>query len=288
MQIGAATNLACPLDGLALAEAGAALACANGHSFDRAREGYWNLLLVQHKASREPGDAKAMVTARRRFLEAGHYAPIAACLFDEVAAIAAAAPLSAQTTIVDAGCGEGYYLAQLCRLADSAPMPRTIRLAGFDVSKGAVQAAARRKIPVAWLVANNRHPPFAAGSVDIILCLFGYPVWQGFKTVQKPDGRVVLVDPGPDHLIELRQIIYPRVERSGPPALDRAVALGYRLEREHTLRLRFRIDAPDGIRDLVAMTPHTYRIPAAGRDALREIERLDVTCDVAVRVLALE
>ena len=288
MQIAAADNLACPIDGSALTPSGTALACAQGHSFDRAREGYWNLLLVQHKASIEPGDSKEMIAARRRFLGAGHYAPIAERLLDEVAALVAAASPSAETTIVDAGCGEGYYLAHLVGHAEGAEMPGAVRLAGFDVSKPAVQAAARRKLPVAWLVANNRRPPFIAGSVDVILCLFGYPVWQGFRTVQKPGGWVVLIDPGPDHLIELRQIIYPTVERAGPPSLDRASAHGYRLEREHTLRFRCAIEEAQSIGDLVAMTPHAHRIPAAGRERLRGIDRLDVTCEVCVRILVLE
>lgn len=287
MQIAAADNLACPIDGSVLGPRGTALACAQGHSFDRAREGYWNLLLVQHKASREPGDSKDMIAARRRFLGAGHFAPIAQRVLDEVTALVAAAPPSTETTIVDAGCGEGYYLAHLVRHAAGAAKAASVRLAGFDVSKSAVQAAARRKLPVTWLVANNRRPPFMAGSIDILLCVFGYPVWQGFRTVQRSGSRVVLVDPGPDHLIELRQIIYPTVERSGPPALDRASAHGYRLEREQLLRFRCAIDEAQTIGDLVAMTPHAHRIPAAGRDRLRGIEHLDVTCEVSVRVLTL-
>ncbi|MBE0772565.1 SAM-dependent methyltransferase, partial [Escherichia coli] len=50
-------------------------ACPAGHRFDRARQGYLNLLPVQHKKSLDPGDNAAMVEARRQFLGAGHYAP---------------------------------------------------------------------------------------------------------------------------------------------------------------------------------------------------------------------
>ena len=52
-----------------------------------------------------------------------------------------------------------------------------------------------------------------------MLCLFGFPVWEGFKQVQKPGGHVLLVDPAADHLLELREIIYPTVTRSPPPPL---------------------------------------------------------------------
>lgn len=284
MRIEPATKLACPIDGLPLAEAGTALRRDNGHTFDRAREGYWNLLLVQHKASRDPGDSKEMVAARRRFLDTGHFAPIAQLVFDIVVSLAGDEPLS----VADAGCGEGYYLAQLCRHATADVSPHALELAGFDVSKWAVQAAARRKLPVMWLVANNRNPPFLANSVDILLCLFGFPVWQGFRSVQKRGGRVLLVDPGPDHLIELREIAYPSVARSGPPALAQAEPHGYRLEREETLRFEFELETNEAILDLVAMTPHAFRIPAAGHEALSRTDQLRITTDVSLRLLVLD
>jgi len=76
MRIVAAANLACPIDGLPIEAKEAQRRCAAGHSYDMAREGYCNLLVVQHKASRDPGDSKDKVAARRRFLELGHFAPI--------------------------------------------------------------------------------------------------------------------------------------------------------------------------------------------------------------------
>jgi len=287
MQIAAASNLVCPIDGSELARRGAALVCGRGHSFDVAREGHCNLLLVQHKASRDPGDSKAMVAARRRFLDAGYFAPIAERLFADVRALAANLPEARECTLLDAGCGEGYYLDRLCRLATQCPDPLPLRLAGIDVSKWAVQAAARRKLPVAWLVASNALPPFSAGSVDLILCLFGFPAWHGFKKVQQAGACVVLVDPGPDHLLELRQIIYPSVTRSEPPSLAKAEAAGYGLEREDVLRFPIALDSTARIQDLLAMTPHAHRLPAAGRAALARLERLDVTVEVVVRVLRL-
>jgi 23S rRNA (guanine745-N1)-methyltransferase len=284
MQVAAATNLACPIDGLPIEAHGAQRRCAAGHSFDIAREGYCNLLVVQHKASRDPGDSKDMVAARRRFLEAGHFEPIADHVFNAVRECVAAAEDSA-LTIVDAGCGEGYYLDRLCRLAAAHPEPGTLRLAGIDVSKWAVKAAARREAPVTWLVANNRVPPFLAGSIDLVLCLFGFPVWGGFKKVQRVGGHVLLADPGSDHLIELRQIIYPTVKRSPPPPLAAAEAGGYRLKREEPLRFCATLTGAEMIQDLVAMTPHAHRLPQAGRDALAELRALSVTVDVAFRLL---
>ena len=150
-----------------------------------------------------------------------------------------------------------------------------------------MQAAARRKVPVTWVVANSRTPPFPAGSVDVLLCLFGFAVWDGFKSVQAPGGRVVLVDPGPDHLLELREVIYPTVTRSGPPSLTQAEAAGYHLEHEDNLRFSMELPSAQSIQDLVTMTPHAYRMTERGRDALALLDTLTVTADVVVRTLQL-
>src|SRR5690606_4067516 len=75
--------------------------CANRHSFDIAREGYVNLLPVQHKNSKDPGDNKDMMQARRDFLHAGWYAPLAQAVSDTVTKLA-------PDTLLDLGCGEGY------------------------------------------------------------------------------------------------------------------------------------------------------------------------------------
>ncbi|MFP5340714.1 MAG: putative RNA methyltransferase, partial [Gammaproteobacteria bacterium] len=69
--------LICPICQAPLSALDNGVVCAANHRFDRARQGYLNLLPVQHKNSRDPGDNQAMVEARRRFLDGGHYAPLA-------------------------------------------------------------------------------------------------------------------------------------------------------------------------------------------------------------------
>jgi 23S rRNA (guanine745-N1)-methyltransferase len=268
--------LTCPIDGSALASAdGAAVKCAQGHSFDRAREGYFNLLLVQHKASLDPGDSKAMVAARRRILDAHCYAPIADRL---VARVAGLDP--APATILDAGCGEGTYLNALAHGLPSAPL-----LLGIDISKWAVQAAAKRTTAAFWAVATNRHLPFAQSSIDLIVSLFGFPVWSEFARVQCSGGHVLLVDPGPEHLIELRSIIYPEVTRASPPSLAAAQAAGYMLIDEQRLSFPMALTSPEQIADLLAMTPHDHRAPLAGRAALATHSSLALTGEVVFRLL---
>jgi 23S rRNA (guanine745-N1)-methyltransferase len=228
-----------------------------------------------------------MVAARRRFLDAGHFESIADSVFDAICECAKSVEGSA-FNVIDAGCGEGYYLDHLGRLAAASPQAGILGLAGIDVSKWAIKAAARRKVPATWLVASNRSPPFLAGSVDMVLCLFGFPIWEGFKKVQKPGGHVLLVDPAADHLIELREIIYPTVRRSPPPPLTPAKAAGYGLRQEQELRYSVMLTDTQMIQDLVAMTPHAHRMVQARRQALAELSTLSVTVNVAIRLLVLE
>jgi 23S rRNA (guanine745-N1)-methyltransferase len=282
MPLAAVPHLVCPFDTLPLTLRGASLACTNGHTFDFAREGYVNLLPVQDKASRDPGDSKEMVAARRRFLETGAYAPIAAALGDAVLAhLHRRVPTSGPVTILDAGCGEGAYLEQLAQRLTNAQRSEMIHLAGIDISKWAVRAAAKRAVPASWVVANNRRPPFAPESVDLIVCLFGFPIWEGFAVVQAAGGEVVLIDPGPDHLQELRALIYPEVMRNARPALT--PQLGYRPVAETAVTARTHVATPQAIADLLAMTPHAHRAKTEGLARLAAVATLDVTIDVTVR-----
>jgi hypothetical protein len=110
MNITSFQALACPLDGAPLCCTGATWRCPGGHSFDMASQGYAHLLPVQNKRSRDPGDSRQMVAARRRFLNAGFYQAIATATSE---AVLADLPPRGTVSCLDAGCGEGYYLRQL-------------------------------------------------------------------------------------------------------------------------------------------------------------------------------
>ena len=287
MQIEPVATFVCPIDGLALSADDRALGCPAGHGYDRAREGYVNLLTVQHKASRDPGDSREMVAARRRVLDRGNYAPLADRVAEIACATVVAAGGAAPFRIVDAGCGEGYYLDRLAQTLLSTPGEQRVELAGIDISKWAVRAAAKRGTAAAFAVASNRRPPFPPASIDLILSLFGFPIWEGFRAVQAPGHHVLLVDPGPEHLIELREVIYPTVQRSGPPSLEAAATVGYALAHEWQSTYATDLESHAAIQDLLAMTPHAHRMAAPGRAAAEQLQRLTVTVDVRLRLLRL-
>lgn len=277
--------LACPMDGLPLARSAQQWRCEKGHTYDIAREGYSNLLLVQHKASLDPGDSKDMVAARRRFLEAGYFAPIAERVYWMASGVLPSGS-DKVARVLDAGCGEGFYLDRFAGLAAHHGPEGTLALAGIDVSKWAVKAAAKRKVPCTWAVASNRQPPFAAGSLDLIVCVFGFPVWEGFARVLAPGGRVLLVDPGPEHLIELRRVIYPSVKQTSAPAFTGAEAKGFRLESEEALLFKITVEEASRLKDLLLMTPHGHRIAPDRRAAAQALQSLDLTVDVTLRLVS--
>src|SRR5712691_2914282 len=79
------------------------LLCRRGHSFDVARSGYINLLQPQERRSKRPGDTLAAVQARRRLHDRGVTEPL-------VHAIAEMMVARPRDIVLDAGCGDGFYL----------------------------------------------------------------------------------------------------------------------------------------------------------------------------------
>lgn len=270
--------LACPLDGISLCRNGNSWQCAHGHSFDIASQGYTNLLPVQNKRSRDPGDSKAMVAARRRFLTAGFYQPIAAAVN-----LAVLTQLASDAIIscLDAGCGEGYYLRQLTA---AVRHEQTLALLGLDISKWAVLAAAKQDRQTNWVVGSNANLPVESGTLDRVLCIFGFPVYPEFARALKSDGQLLMVDPGADHLRELREIIYPSLkpERSG----DIPAPEGFSILATETVRFPLQLSGAEQIADLLAMTPHLYRTSAEGRAKAAALTALSVTVDVRLKCFA--
>jgi len=282
MNIIKAHNLTCPIDGDKLEQINRQFVCANGHSFDIARQGYINLLPVQHKRSKQPGDSKAMVVARTEFLNSGIYEKIASKLTEIVIN---QITTDHETCILDAGCGEGYYLDVIYKTLIDIEENKTLSFIGLDISKDAIIQSSKRNKQISWLVGTNRQPPVQDSSVDIILCLFGFMSVDAFCRVLKPGGKIILLDPGPEHLTELRKIIYPQVKKqdqSGPTQIE---IEGFTLLKSEALTFKEKINSNEKINQLLVMTPHFYRASKEGRQTACSLDELDITVDVIFRVL---
>ncbi|KPP96875.1 putative RNA methyltransferase [Marinobacter sp. HL-58] len=275
------TALACPIDGDPLTQAGASWRCPAGHNYDVARQGYLHLLPVQKKRSRDPGDSKEMVAARRRFLGGGHYQPIA----DAVSRLTLSDVPEEHATLncLDAGCGEGYYLRELARAAEDRC---ELALVGLDISKWATLAAAKQDKRPRWVVGSNAGLPVLSDSLDRVLCLFGFPVYGEFSRVLKPGGVLVQADAGPDHLRELREIVYETVKPDA--AAEQPVPEGFTRAGTDVVRYQLTLEQNEAIRDLLAMTPHFYRATAERRNEAEQLTALSVTIDVRLTCFVRE
>ena len=265
------TSLICPLDSLPLTRQGQSLCCENNHSFDISSKGYVNLLPAQHKRSLNPGDSKIMVDARRCFLEEGHYLPIAQQLNGY---------LGAQQTganILDAGCGDGYYLTQFLRQTD-----RSLAITGVDISKEAIASAAKGTKNITWLVASNSRIPVASQTQNLMLCMFGFPVYSEFKRLLKDDGFLLMVDPGENHLIELRREIYPTIKPFHSRVVKEAEKAGFSLQDEQCCQFTFTCSQPV-LQSLLQMTPHFFRSTKSSEQISRLLADHPITAEVAFR-----
>ena len=282
MLINKVSNLACPIDGEQLHYQTQQLICKNNHTFDIARQGYVNLLPVQYKRSKEPGDSKEMVVARTQFLNAGFYTPVANKAVEIIRMLISD---TKEICLLDAGCGEGYYLDHIANELERNPGQSMVSLIGLDISKHAILAAAKRNKKITWLVGTNRQLPVCKGSVDIILCVFGFHSFEGFSHALKTGGKIILVEPGPDHLKELRQVIYTDVNKDESQGASYDDQQGFSLVNKVSLHFQTAALEQAQIRDLLLMTPHFYRASKEGKEAASYLDKLSITVDMVFNVL---
>jgi 23S rRNA (guanine745-N1)-methyltransferase len=256
---------------LTLAES--TLRCPRGHAFDRAREGYWNLLQPQDRRSLRAGDRDDAVDARRRWLARGFVDGLA----DDLNARIDALGLAPDATAIDVGCGEGTLTARL--LAN-----RPLTGCGIDLSTKAIRLAARTAPGLTWIVANaDRGLPFADGSVALAMSIFGRRPAAGLHRVVAPEGTLLVAVPGEDDLLELRQASQGEGIRRDRVAdalaeLDPFFALSSRSDwRRRVLHDR------DAWEDALAMSYRGAR--ARERERLDRVAELDVTLSAAILAL---
>ena len=261
-------KLLCPICGLELNKRERQYVCGGNHSFDIARQGYVNLLAVQQKHSKNPGDTREQVLSRRAFLEEGHYAPICQALIDT------ARELNITGPIVDIGCGEGYYSA---RLADALGA----ELTGLDISKEAVRCAAAKYKGKLWLCATAAHIPVEDGAAQLLTSLFALTLPEEFARVLKPGGYFFQVLAAEDHLLALKSVIYDSLhhkEKDTVPELP-----GFELVRSVPIRFAFAVEGQQ-VQNLLSMTPHVFRIGKEGAERLKHTTKLTDTASCVLNV----
>ncbi len=263
-------TFACPVCGGPLSRNGGSFACPKGHSFDRAKSGYINLLLPGGKHAKLPGDNRMMVNARREFLEKGFYRPMADELAREVSAAFSGA--EGEVRLLDAGCGEGYYTRILYDGLQAAGIGLSVL--GVDISKFAAEKAARRFAEgekALFAAASVFHLPLADESCDGMVTLFAPFCREEFWRVLKPGGWMWEVIPGARHLWQLKEAVYDR------PYLNEVQDYpveGFAFAGSTPVEGKIRLHGGE-IESLFKMTPYYYKTSAEGQAraaALSELE----------------
>lgn len=262
-------TLICPLCRTPLTLENKSQHCANGHSFDIAKEGYVNLLLVQQKKSKEPGDNPEMVKARREFLQAGYYQPLCN------AASQLIAPLNAQS-LLDIGCGEGYYTQAFSHIVAD--------IIGLDIAKPAIQLAAKKHPNTTWLVASSALLPVADNSIDVATSLFSpIPVAEMARVI-KPEGHVLVIRAADTHLWTVREALFGEVRAHHPDKFLEELSPHFTLQQQHDLR--FDLHLPQqALKQLLAMTPYVWKAHPERRLALESHSDFNTTAAFSLMLL---
>ena len=219
--------------------------CKNNHSHDIAKEGYVNLLLANQKSSKDPGDNKAMINARRLFLEQGHYHRLALSLAKVIHQQSQADPLR----LYDAGCGEGYYLQQVSEYL--ANQGHSIKASGSDISKPAVQKAAKKYTDNAFAVASSFSLPVSDASQDVVMQIFAPASNDEVHRVLCKGGLWLQVTPAANHLTQLKQALYKSPEEH---LFDESIPAGFIALEKHRLSFEFLLEDRSSREQLLMMT----------------------------------
>ena len=181
-------------------------------------------------------------------------------------------------TVVDVGCGNGMYLAELARRGFGG------RVLGVDLSFGML-AAARQRLPATPVPAGPAPAPAALanadaaalplrdGAADLAFAmhmLYHVPdpadALRELRRVTRPGGRVVIVLNGTGHLRELRAAIAAARGEAAPVGervrLDDGESLARSLFRRvdrHDFTAELRVPGPEPIADYVRSLAGTRR-----------------------------
>ncbi len=237
-----------------------------------AKEGYLNLLPVQHKKSKEPGDSRAMMRSRRNFLEAGFYQPVAKALSS---IIDKHISNNSNMRILDMGCGEGYYSRQIEAYSHYS---EKLELHGIDIAKNAIFAAAKKQPNAHFIVASSKRMPYSDQYFDLLLRIYAPANDAEIQRLLKPNGLVLLVTPGPRHLWQLKEFIYKKVNQH---TID--INLPESLEQIDSQNITYKIKPNQEQRlALLEMTPFAWRAKAETKENIKRANGLEIETDFIV------
>jgi 23S rRNA (guanine745-N1)-methyltransferase len=252
-------SLKCPLCNHPLNYQSPSWTCGR-HFFDMAKEGYVNLCIPPIK-----GDDALLVQSREHFFLSNPYEPLMKEIMKWI---------KNDEVVIDVGCGIGAYTKYFKTYNNS------LLTLGCDGSKIAIKRAAKRDTLSQYVVANMNNLPFLTQSADVVISVFAPFELQEIKRVLKSNGRFIIIQPAPNHLFELKQLIYDEV-RLNPTHSNSNVEL--KLLSEETITFNMSLEHSQ-LLSLFQMTPYAYKSPNDAIKRINECSQLDVTASFVLQV----
>ena len=240
--------------------------CKNNHSYDRARAGYYNLLLGNTAGTH--GDNRDMLDARRAFLDTGAYRPLADAVSEYCVKYASGG------SILDVGCGEGYYTDIIERACGA-------EISAFDISRDAVKLAYRRNPRLSLAVASAYNVPVADESFDLVLNMFSPLATDEICRALRMGGIFIMAIPGEEHLFGLKSATYNTPYKNEVRSKE---ILGFELIADEHVRYEMHLTTNEDIRALFMMTPYAYRTGRKERERVLSLTELRTEADFYVLV----
>jgi len=244
--------------------------CHQSHHFDRAKQGYYNLLLSNRKQSSNPGDSKEMIKARSAFLAQDYFLPLAESLSNHLN------DLKGPVNILDCGCGDGYYSHHLMNALTSHEPGGSV--SSIDISKDALRLAAKQYPGVRYAVASNFDLPVMDRQATLIIQVFAPADASEIARVMSDTGELWVVSPGPQHLWELRRSLY---RTPTPHPMPKSVP-GFEQITQDQLQYSFELSNNETICNLLKMTPYFWQAPLRGRESVQGLSELSLTADFII------
>ena len=237
--------------------------CEDNHCYDIAKEGYVNLLLSRT----DSGDDKTLVNGRINFLSKGYYVNLRTFLEKIISDFSQ----NKEIKLLDMGCGTGYYTQNFANLATTF---------GIDISKNAIKYAAKHDKKSLYIVGSNKRTPFCDNYFDILVHIFSPNFENEDLRVLKKGGIIINVEPGPKHLIELKNLLYKKAYFNEE---KNHFYTHLKIKDKKSLIYQVKIDDND-IHNLIMMTPYFYKTKKEDLQALKLNHKMDLTIDFSITI----
>ncbi|MEG0382501.1 MAG: methyltransferase domain-containing protein [Christensenella sp.] len=249
--------LRCPIckSALTLKNSGSFI-CTHGHCFDLSSKGYVNFLTDNQGDSRY---GKELFENRKAVFRAGFYENIARATEELTARFLPAD----KNTVLDAGCGDGYYSLRLAQT-------QAAKVYAVDNSKEAILSACKSAGDVRFMVADLADLPVLSNTVGALINILTPANYTEFARVLGTRGILIKAIPGENYLRELRECVGAELlnkEYSNQRVIDRmkeSTDIAEQKSIEYTL--------PVNAAELAAfykMTPMTTRVDIHNADLTR-------------------